>query len=51
MHTREHFAKLIEVAQAGTISPRIAGRHLPDIHQAQQQFLEGSHIGKIIIAP
>jgi len=27
MHTREHFAKLVEVARAGTISPRIAGRH------------------------
>jgi len=52
MHTREHFAKLVEVARAGTISPRIAGRHrLTNIHEAQQQFLEGSHVGKIITTP
>ena len=52
MHTRQHFAKLVEAARAGTISPRIAGRHrLTNIHEAQQQFLEGSHVGKIITTP
>ncbi len=52
MHTREHFAKLIDVAETGTVSPRIAGRYrLVDIHQAQQQFLQGSHVGKIVITP
>lgn len=50
MHTREHFAKLVETARAGSISPRIAGRHsLTAIHDAQQQFSQGQHIGKIII--
>lgn len=52
MHTREHFAKLVEIARAGTISPRIAGHHrLTNIHEAQQQFLRGSHVGKIIVTP
>lgn len=50
MHTREHFAKLVETARAGSISPRIAGRHgLTAIHDAQQQFGQGRHVGKIII--
>lgn len=52
MHTREHFTKLVQIARAGSISPRIAGRQsLANIHQAQRQFLKGSHIGKIIIIP
>lgn len=52
MHTRQHFAKLVEVARAGAVSPQIAGRHrLPNIHDAQQQFLQGSHVGKIVITP
>jgi len=35
-----------------TIGPRIAGRHrLTNIDEAQQQFLESSHVGKIIITP
>jgi len=50
MHTRKHFAKLVQVARAGTITPRIAGRHrLTNIHQAQRQFSEGDHVGKIVI--
>jgi NADPH:quinone reductase-like Zn-dependent oxidoreductase len=50
MHTREHFAKLVRVARTGSIRPRIAGRHtLANIHQAQQQFLERQHVGKIVI--
>ncbi len=52
MHTRGHFATLVDVARSGSISPRIAGRHtLAHIHQAQAQFREGSHVGKIIITP
>lgn len=50
MHTRKHFAKLVQVARAGTITPRIAGRHrLTNIHQAQRQFSEGDYVGKIVI--
>jgi D-arabinose 1-dehydrogenase-like Zn-dependent alcohol dehydrogenase len=52
MHTRAHFAKLVDVARTGSVAPRIAGRHtLADIHQAQEQFLERQHIGKIVITP
>jgi NADPH:quinone reductase-like Zn-dependent oxidoreductase len=52
MHTREHFAKLVDVARTGSVRPRIAGRHtLAEIHQAQQQFLERRHVGKIVISP
>jgi len=52
MHTREHFAKLVEVARAGSIAPRVAGRHaLVHIHRAQAQFLERDHVGKIVITP
>jgi NADPH:quinone reductase-like Zn-dependent oxidoreductase len=52
MHTRQHFAKLVHVARTGSIRPRIAGRHtLANIHQAQEQFLEGRHVGKIVITP
>ena len=52
MHTRAHFATLVEVAQAGSISPLIAGTHaLAAIHQAQQQFRKGQHVGKIVLVP
>jgi len=52
MHTRQHFAKLVHVAQTGSIRPRIAGRHsLAAIHKAQEQFLEGKHVGKIVVTP
>ncbi|HZJ05833.1 MAG TPA: zinc-binding dehydrogenase [Nocardioidaceae bacterium] len=52
MHTREHFIKLVEEARAGSVNPRIAGRHpLSAIHQAQQQFGEGKHVGKIVVRP
>jgi len=52
MHTREHFAKLVDVARSGPIRPRVAGRHpLADIHEAQRQFVERHHVGKIVITP
>jgi NADPH:quinone reductase-like Zn-dependent oxidoreductase len=52
MHTRDHFAKLVELARTGSVRPRIAGRYtLADIHQAQHQFLERQHVGKIVIFP
>ena len=52
MHTRVHFAKLVEMARAGSISPRVAGHHrLTDIHEAQNHFLHGGHVGKIVITP
>jgi NADPH:quinone reductase-like Zn-dependent oxidoreductase len=52
MHTREHFATLAEAARAGQLNPQIAGRYtLANIRQAQQQFLTGRHVGKIVILP
>jgi NADPH:quinone reductase-like Zn-dependent oxidoreductase len=52
MHTREHFAKLVDVARAGSVQPSVAGRHaLADIHRAQEQFLERRHVGKIVLVP
>jgi NADPH:quinone reductase-like Zn-dependent oxidoreductase len=52
MHTREHFAKLVDIARSGSIRPRVAGRHpLANIHEAQQQFVERQHVGKIVITP
>lgn len=52
MHTRRHFAELVEVARSGRISPQIAGRHpLMSIHEAQRQFSAGDVVGKIVITP
>jgi len=52
MHTRRHFAELLSVARSGSIRPRVAGRHsLADIHLAQEQFLAGEHVGKIVVIP
>jgi len=52
MHTREHFAKLVDVARSGSARPRVAGRHtLAGVHEAQRQFLERRHVGKIVITP
>jgi NADPH:quinone reductase-like Zn-dependent oxidoreductase len=52
MHTREHFAKLVDTARAGSVSPRVAARHgLAAVHEAQRRFREGRHVGKIVIVP
>lgn len=52
MHTREHFAELVQIARSGRIRPRIAGRHpLSEIHQAQRWFVQSQHAGKIIVRP
>ncbi|GAA3739799.1 alcohol dehydrogenase family protein [Spinactinospora alkalitolerans] len=52
MHTREHFAELVQTARTGRIRPRIAGRYpLTEIHQAQRLFVQSRHTGKIVIRP
>ncbi|WP_040586856.1 zinc-binding dehydrogenase [Sciscionella marina] len=52
MHTRAHFAKLVQEARAGSIRPLIAERFpLSEIHAAQRRFLEYRHIGKILLDP
>jgi len=50
MHTREHFARLVEAAVAGTIHPLIAARYpLTEIAAAQDNFARGRHVGKIVL--
>ena len=52
MHTRAHFASLADLARVGTVHPRIAGSYrLTELHAAQEEFLRGTHVGKITITP
>lgn len=50
MHTRDHFATLVDAARSGTVQPVIAGRYpLHLLDEAQQQFVQGQHVGKIVL--
>lgn len=50
MHTRTHFARLVELARQGTLRPRVARRFpLADIHAAQRAIREPDTIGKVVI--
>jgi NADPH:quinone reductase-like Zn-dependent oxidoreductase len=50
MHTRDHFATLVDAARSGTVQPVIAGRYpLHRLDEAQQQFVQGQHVGKIVL--
>jgi NADPH:quinone reductase-like Zn-dependent oxidoreductase len=50
MHTREHFATLLDVARRGEVQPVIAARYpLEDLAAAQEEFRLGRHVGKIVI--
>lgn len=52
MHTPNHFAQLAEAARNGYITPRVATRYpLSEIHTAQHEFSQHTHVGKITIAP
>lgn len=52
MHTRAHFATLVDAARTGTVRPVIAARYLlDDVHIAQDQFRQGEHAGKIVVFP
>jgi NADPH:quinone reductase-like Zn-dependent oxidoreductase len=52
MHTRAHFAALVELARSGAVRPRIAaGYRLGELHAAQEEFRRGTHVGKITITP
>lgn len=50
MHTREHFATLIETARSGAITPVVAKRFpLDQLAQAQEFFSGGQYVGKIVV--
>lgn len=52
MHSPAHFARLAEDAFSGRIRPRIAARYaLKSIHEAQQNFAQANHVGKIVLTP
>lgn len=52
MHSRSHFAELVELARQGTIRPVIAAElPLQDLHTAQETFLDKDHVGKIVVCP
>lgn len=50
MHTRDHFAALVDAARSGTVQPVIAGRYpLHRLDEAQKQFGLSQHVGKIVV--
>ncbi|MGB3828558.1 MAG: zinc-binding dehydrogenase [Ornithinimicrobium sp.] len=50
MHTRDHFAALVDAARSGAVKPLISASYpLTQIADAQQQFARGRHVGKIIL--
>lgn len=51
MHTREHFAKLVQIAREGGLKPLLAGRYkLEEIHQAQADLADRNHVGKLVVS-
>ncbi len=52
MHTPAHFARLAQAARQGAVVPRIAARYpLSEIHTAQREFQQRTHVGKVVIVP
>lgn len=52
MHTREHFAELVDLARRGAVHPIVAAEFpLEQIHTAQRAFLAREHVGKIVVKP
>lgn len=50
MHTRDHFATLLDAARSGAVQPVIAARYpLDEVAMAQEYFRRGQHFGKIVI--
>lgn len=50
MHTRGHFATLLEAVRSGAVQPVIAARYaLDDIATAQGHFTRGQHVGKLVL--
>jgi NADPH:quinone reductase-like Zn-dependent oxidoreductase len=52
MHTRAHFASLADLARTGSVRPWIAASYrLAELHDAQEEFRRGTHVGKITVTP
>lgn len=52
MHTPAQFRRLVEDARAGRLAPPVARTYpLTEIHQAQQDFAAGDHVGKLVLIP
>lgn len=50
MHTRQHFAQLVESARDGVVEPVVAASYpLADIAAAQREFVRREHVGKIVL--
>lgn len=50
MHTRAHFARLVETAREDAVRPVIAARYaLDDLVAAQERLVRHRHVGKIVI--
>lgn len=52
MHTPAQFRRLVADANAGRFAPPIAATYpLAAIHRAQEAFLAGDHVGKLVLVP
>jgi NADPH:quinone reductase-like Zn-dependent oxidoreductase len=52
MHTPSQFRRLVEDARAGRLDPPVAGTYpLTEIHRAQEEFLAGGPVGKLVLVP
>jgi NADPH:quinone reductase-like Zn-dependent oxidoreductase len=52
MHTPSQFRRLVDDARAGRLDPPVAATYpLAEIHRAQEEFLSGGHIGKLVLVP
>lgn len=52
MHTQETFARLVDLAREGAVSPMVADTYpLDQIHAAQQRFESKDFVGKLVLIP
>ncbi len=52
MHTPAQFQRLLDDARDGRIDPEVARTYpLTEIHAAQADFVEGDHVGKLVLLP
>ena len=52
MHTPSQFRRLVQDARAGRLAPPVARTYpLTEIHRAQEDFVAGDHVGKLVLIP